>query len=1033
MANPFIDDQAWVNDEDEYEDDEELGHGSNGGEDEDPLYDDEDWNDENDPRVHQDDSLGIQSTPHARVDAITEQLVARYVGHDHEKTSPDKSTDSPTPSRSHSDTFQSLAQDIDIDINIDDTILKSVLYSKEKQIFWRLKCKPGSEMDLVFEVMQLTNPARPSVPPPHTQHPSPSPAARALLLIRQYALTQEGEPKSVADELEILLAAEWSMEWTRLVDAAGLEPGEDDVQAALANVNEKAKAFLPVSVLEEAERVTASSSRESDSVSQHPLVEAVRPPPLLSVFCAPTVHGFVYLEGRCDAIWLHWFTRNSKVVKTRNSKLWIEPVDCEEIGLLLNTPIPSIQPFSWVQVKRGLYRDDVGLTLSTEMRGGQRHFKVLLVPRLFSGSSGSHDSVKGKRKWVCERPAQRLFHPNSCDGGCVKIAEGVYRSGSTEYRHGLVIKYYDSSSLSQSEVLMDRPTRRFFGLSGDPVLKKIHLPVSEDWLFYPEEEVIAVVGAPLTERQILNTDLPRATYRKDGMIVNVGQGYCMVQFNDYENFDSEDTSTRISMLNLRKKMGVGDSVEVVSGELKGRQGLVISRSFDTVEVKESMGSDCFEVSINTCRITARRNFSVVPWIGRHVVAVLGQYRGYSGIIVDVQPPDPHYTMLEVKLAKLGVLARIPHDFAFDTISNHWLRFVCPLNESQQHFRQPAWDVYRVPNLASPPVDPYTGRFIVPEDLTTRQPEQPWLNSPVMVVKGPTKNTGRIREVERSHHNASGLRVKVEFDFFSAEHGAVPQSWCDYAAVRDPRTGLPLHIVYPLRKRERYWEPLTPIKAVSVKNPYYATQQSQRPLVAPSTPLWHTEVTDIFSTPDAGPSHSGHEEISGPPPHWAIDLRLDQKSFFACWKPRSGTGLAKVTATPHHRSGIVQITDGATGWFVPPDEIQDLAIGIKPTTNKNPLLVVRGPHAGVNIRQVFCKYVRGHEEPLIIGAIYNNWGTSAEKYTGEDIEVETSDCALAASDPNRDKFKAEITALRNKAREPQEGKKTRRRAIKPRGP
>ncbi|KAK7441167.1 hypothetical protein VKT23_016648 [Stygiomarasmius scandens] len=235
----------------------------------------------------------------------------------------------------------------------------------------------------------------PSVEQSLSLTPSLSSAARALQIIREYALSQEGEPKTVADKLEIVLGGNWSVEWTRLIDVAGLEPGDEDVQVALANVNARAKAFLPASILEEADRTINTPAERSNATSTSAHDFAVPGVvdgtiSVISAFCVPSVNGFVYLEGNCDATWRRWLGQRSTVVQT-----WIEPVDCEEIGVLLDTPVPSIQPFSWVRVKRGCYRDDVGLALSTELRGGQRRFKVLLVPHIPTRSKDeAADAVK---------------------------------------------------------------------------------------------------------------------------------------------------------------------------------------------------------------------------------------------------------------------------------------------------------------------------------------------------------------------------------------------------------------------------------------------------------------------------------------------------------------------------------------------------------------------------------------------------------------------------------------------------------------
>ncbi|KAK7448052.1 hypothetical protein VKT23_013809 [Stygiomarasmius scandens] len=1053
MVNPFIDDQAYESDDDVY-DDADTGNTAGGEE-------GTGWNDEDDPEVHNEDRLvdfglsvpdSLPPRPRPRLEAVTDRLLARYVqtevGH----------SSSQVPVREDGDEF-------------DDTTLKKILCADGKQVFWRIKCKPGSEMELVFDIMHyrqiLTTPSQspePSSMPVGVRTKGLSSAARALKTIRQYALTQDGEPKTVADELEKVLGSEWSVEWTRLIDAAGLEPGEGDVQAALNNVNQKAAAFLPVLVLQEASLSFSdtppipSASLPPQSTNHHPgnhspTVEATT---ILSAFCVPTVSGFVYLEGHCNAVWLDWFMQRSTVFKKTHSKIWIEPVECEEIGVLLDTPISSIHPMSWVRVKYGLYRHDVGLVLSREMRGGQRRFKVLLVPRLPGGTSESErpptpppkpthplvlsdatpmsskpptEQSRGKRQRSLERPPQMLFQPQTFAGELTKISEDIYESPYAEFRYDLAVKYYDSSSLTQQDVTMDTRSRRLFEMSRDPVLRKVRLPVPDDWIFFAEEEVVAVVGAPLVDRQRVNPDLPQATYRKNAVIVDAGERSCTVQFYDYSEFDSDETKTSISTVNLRKRIGIGHSVEVVAGEHKGRQGLVLSNSFDTLEVMESIAGKNFDVHVNCCRITARRNSSVVPWLGQHVVVIYGQYRGYSGIVVDVHPPRPHYTMVDISFANLGVTVPVQHDFVVDSIStNHWLRIVSPLTAQQQNFRQPSWDVYYAPNLQSPPIDRYTGRYITAADLVNRQPPEPWVNIEVMVIRGSVKGKATVKHVERSYQYPSGLRVEVEYDYISAEHGANPHYWCDYADVRDPRTGLPLHIVYPLKREQRYWEPLARIKAVSVRNPY-ATQPWQRPVSKPATPLWSPDVADIFLTPAAGPSNTCHVL---PPSHWALDPRLDQKPFFVCWKPRSGMGHAKVTAIPQCQFGKIQLKDGASGWFVPPEEVHDLATSIKPTTVKDSLLVVRGPYTGTNMRPVFSKYIQGRREALIIGAVYENWATGAEKYTGRDIEVEPENCALAGLDPNKAKFKDEIKGLRDRYRQPAEGKKTRKRAIKPRG-
>ncbi|KAK7436264.1 hypothetical protein VKT23_019228 [Stygiomarasmius scandens] len=483
MVNPFIDDQAYESD-DEY--DAGIVSGSGGGQEEGQN----DWYDEDDPDVHDEDCLTYlhntapsSSQPQARREALTDRLMAQYV----EKTA---------------DSHQ--ANELGAFEELDDTLLKNTLYQKEQQIFWRVKCKAGSEMDLVFDIMRhgeeilsampaVSSSSDPSIPPVQAP-PTLSPAARSLQIIRQYALMQEGEPKTVTDELKKVLGTELSVEWTRLIDVAGLEPREDDVHAALNTVNVRAATFLPNLVLQDADSPLppSSSSVTHDSTQVSP---PVRTSSILSAFSVPTVSGFIYLEGHCDDEWLHWLMQCSTVFKKANSKIGIEPVECTDIGILLDMPISSIQSMSWVCVKYGLYRGNVGLTISKQMRGGQRRFKVLLVPRLqrhtetdrpptpppkpthpligdttLVPSKPLSKQIGGKRKRTSERPAQMLFHPQNFPSKLTKITKDIYESDLDEFRYGLVVRYYDSHSLNQQDITMDTVTRRLFALSRDPLL-----------------------------------------------------------------------------------------------------------------------------------------------------------------------------------------------------------------------------------------------------------------------------------------------------------------------------------------------------------------------------------------------------------------------------------------------------------------------------------------------------------------------------------------------------------------------------------
>ena len=153
------------------------------------------------------------------------------------------------------------------------------------------------------------------------------------------------------------------------------------------------------------------------------------------------------------------------------------------------------------------------------------------------------------------------------------------------FSHDLLLEYLPYSSVTDIDVHMDMNTRRLFKASRHPLIQKIHLPLSENWVFLPNEAVEVIYGAPLTDQNKKDLSLPQETYRKTGRIDQVEQERCLVHLDDYNDdpydqttsrMDVEDTDVWILKKNLRKKIHVGDHVEVIAGDLKGRHGFVVS-------------------------------------------------------------------------------------------------------------------------------------------------------------------------------------------------------------------------------------------------------------------------------------------------------------------------------------------------------------------------------------------------------------------------------------------------------------------------
>ncbi|THU79958.1 hypothetical protein K435DRAFT_874900 [Dendrothele bispora CBS 962.96] len=749
-------------------------------------------------------------------------------------------------------------------------------------------------------------------------------------------------------------------------------------------------------------------------------------------------------------------------------RVWLQPVSPQDVADLLTMSHPSIKPLEWVRVTRGLYKDDVGLVVRRETSTSLRRLAILLVPRLHrnenpppprpphpnhplaraeksaSGSTSSQAIVAStasassfqhlqedrpgvehhpkKRKRDKERAPQCLFDASLWPEGDGKhawkqLGHKCYEMAGDRFEHGLLLTYFTYTSVTDIDVLMDMSTRRLFQASTHPLIQRVHMPLSENWVFLPEESVEVIHGAPLTDQEKQDRSQPQKTYRKTGRIDQVECDRCLIHFDDYDDdpyeekplrIDVEETDVWISKTNLRKKINIGDHVEVLAGDFRGRHGFVLSNWGLEVDIVD-MGSEHkepFNVVVNSCRITQARNDVTIPWLNRRVTVIRGPYFNYTGLVCDVIPPASNGpTMLDVSLVNLSHMVHIRHDDVLDTYANVPLCKVIPLQPHQQAFQQASWTLTYAPTVSRPAIDAQ-GRPLPPQEYFAQQhrPPVPWIDKPVMVIKGLIKNRGIVKDVELYHRFKSGMRVWVEFDFISAELGANPRQWICYGWVRDPTTGLPLHARYPLGQRDaRYWRPLKPIRAVSVPAPRSADQTQQ--LVSRTPPHLTQDFVDPF--------------------HWILDSRLDGKSFLACWEPldHSESAIKDVVVTPDGQLNRVWVEKssrhGPQRWKALPQEVSlpaDPQRPIKPPTNTRPLLVVRGEHTGKHIRQIYFKSQKGTTERLITASVFEPWGTLEEHRVEDHIVVRGEDCATVPSDPNKGRFEALMMSLKQIARQ-----------------
>ncbi|THV01540.1 hypothetical protein K435DRAFT_793259 [Dendrothele bispora CBS 962.96] len=950
----------------------------------------------------------------------------------------------------------------------DDTLsnaaLRTALLSSQvgKDSFWRVKCTPGCETELVIDLMlreqeKTSNVSSPVITPTPVSETTTNNSStrsetgpstcttesaeeKAFDILCHFAVDPNGSIPGTHAELQLVLGSKYTSVWDQALNAATISDPEEDPLDALKRVTDMKPHLVPciptANLTTPSGNILASVSDSSSSTptltltqnSNAPNDSELHPrPSLRSAFSIPTVAGFIYLEADLglrpqDSDLMDYLRGHKLVIKRQEpfhqlkpvrqtrgraqaaftstpwlakAQVWLEKVSGEEIAVLLDTRAPSIKLYSWIKITRGTYKDDVGVVVCRETSAAQRRLAVLLVPRLTSTTISSHrrsptsdakykqnDAQMKKRKRQQERPSQALFHTTDLSLDEVSTLQDhhfVYKG--QEYEYGLLKKYVDYNSVTPIEVAIDDNTRRLFRASGHPILQSVAFPVPTNWTFFYQEKVHVLCHEKLTQSQIDNPDLPREVRTKKAIILSVEKDRCMIQFNDYDGLGlaEEDAAEWAWNVNLRKIVYEGDGVEVVAGEHKGLQGLVIYSWEGLLQVMD-IAQNIYWIDANVCRVTRVRAGGSIPWVGHLVTIFNGPYHNYQGVVTDVHPPRPQHTMLEVNILDLLVTVSVPHDHVYDTIAVEFLSVAYPLTSTQQRFRQATWDTQYAPNIKFAVYDYHERRYLQAADIVRKQPEQPWIGK------------------------------RVEVSVFTAVHG-IPVLWFDYCQVYDPMTGLPLELAFPLQgPQRRYWRPLIsqkpiprdrltlPASGEESGSDFIAWKQAQE---RPATPPWGGEFVDPFAVPppSAGPS-------TAPPPltHWVLDRRLIGKRFYARWQPRDDVPMEKVIIEPIGND-IIHVLPGAETLIGHAQEIHDCKVGILLRTNKRPMIAV---HYRIN----------EDNKELIIGAVFKNWATSAEAYV-DNVLVGPEDLAEIPKDfihnPNEKRFAEVMTRLRREAR------------------
>jgi len=210
----------------------------------------------------------------------------------------------------------------------------------------------------------------------------------------------------------------------------------------------------------------------------------------------------------------------------------------------------------WVQVRKGIYKGDMGYVLSTKSGGVQ----LLLIPHL-----SQPQASRGKPSHSCSAPTlfdseavKQLYNIEP-----IRIQENIYSFRGDRFEHGLIVKSYASDLISMTVSCMPFESICHFLESRHPTLiasSSFLKPL--EWHFAEGNEVY-----------------PADNPDKSGVI-------SMLRSDSVE-ISTEEGIVPVPWLKIRKVIHQGDFVEVTGGMYLGQTGWVA----ELHELGGSMGDD----------------------------------------------------------------------------------------------------------------------------------------------------------------------------------------------------------------------------------------------------------------------------------------------------------------------------------------------------------------------------------------------------------------------------------------------------------
>lgn len=290
---------------------------------------------------------------------------------------------------------------------------------------------------------------------------------------------------------------------------------------------------------------------------------------LRSAFTRGSIRGSIYLECQMNKNLLDLLAKTSGIIRTTQGIFSnkIDPTEYHDL-LSMKTIKLNIDIGTWVQIKKGIYKGDVGRVTKTHPWG----VDIYLVPRIPIRNNTS----TRKRKVSIVIPEPKLFFPADSTED-MHSPNGSYKTGHHIFTHGLVIKTFDYHSINPQVNEISSKSYTMFLQSEHPDIPPSSLPRPREWKFEKGDDVII------------------CPFDKFGSIASIETDYAEVDISG-EGLHS------IPWHKIRKNFKVGNFVRITGGPNLDTTGWVIDIDKDiatiTSKIIEGEISKNFSDAIN---------------------------------------------------------------------------------------------------------------------------------------------------------------------------------------------------------------------------------------------------------------------------------------------------------------------------------------------------------------------------------------------------------------------------------------------------